>query len=133
LHSSGKILSMDFNEQEKINLNFQLQHFIIDARQDSNLKTLSTMQKLCTCLATTKKSEVYYLIDRLLRLIMTFLVSTATTKKSFFAMKIIKNKLRNKMEAEFLASTMIIYIERDIATNFSSDSIIEDFKSIERT
>jgi len=33
----------------------------------------------------------------------------------FFAMKIIKNKLRNKMEAEFLASTMIIYIERDIA------------------
>ena len=124
---------MDFNEQEKINLNFQLQHFIIDARQDSNLKTLSTMQKLCTCLATTKKSEVYYLIDRLLRLLMTFLVSTATTKKSFFAMKIIKNKLRNKMEAEFLASTMIIYIERDIATNFSSDSIIEDFKSIERT
>jgi len=25
---------------------------------------------------------------------------------------------------------MIIYIERDIATSFSSDSIIEDFKSL---
>ena len=34
------------------------------------------------------------------------------------------------MEAEFLASTMIIYIERDIATSFSSDSIIKDFKSL---
>jgi len=44
-------------------------------------------------------------------------------------MKIIK-KLRNKMEDEFLASTMIIYIERDIATSFSFDSIIEDFKSL---
>jgi len=132
---SGKIYTlvekyypMDFNEQEKINLNFQLQHFIIDARQDSNLKNLSTMQELCTCLTTTKKSEVYYLIDILLRLIMTLPVSTTTTERSFSAMKIIKNKLRNKMEAEFLASTMIIYIERDIATSFSSDSIIEDFK-----
>ena len=87
------------------------------------------MQELCTCLATTKKSEVYYLIDRLLRLIMTLPVSTATTERSFSAMKIIK-KLRNKMEDEFLASTMIIYIERDIATSFSFDSIIEDFKSL---
>jgi len=34
------------------------------------------------------------------------------------------------MEAEFLASTTIIYIKRDIATSFSSDSIIEDFKSL---
>jgi len=86
------------------------------------------MQNLCTCLATTKKSEVYYLIDRLLRLTMTFLVSTATTERSFSAMKIIKNKLRNKMEAEFLTSTMIMYIERDIRTSFNSNSIIEDFK-----
>jgi len=34
------------------------------------------------------------------------------------------------MEAEFLASTMVIYIERDITTNFISDSIIEDLKSL---
>jgi len=51
-------------------------------------------------------------------------------KDLFFAMKIIKNKLRYKMEAEFLASTMVIYIERDITTNFISDSIIEDLKSL---
>nr|KYP70421.1 hypothetical protein KK1_009638 [Cajanus cajan] len=125
-----KYYPMDFSEQEKINLHFQLQHFIVDARQDSNLKNLSTMQELCTCLATTKKSEVYYLIDRLLRLIMTLPVSTATTERSFSAMKIIKTRLRNKMEADFLADSMIVYIERDIATSFSSDSIIEHFKSL---
>ena len=61
---------------------------------------------------------------------MTIPISTVTTERSFSAMKIIKNRLRNKMDAEFLASTMIIYIERDIATSFSSDSIIEDFKSL---
>jgi len=78
-----KYYLMNFNEQEKINLNFQLQHFIIDARQDSNLKNLSTMQELCTCLATKKKSEVYYLIDRLLRLIMTLPVSTSSSFYSY--------------------------------------------------
>ena len=61
---------------------------------------------------------------------MTLPVSTATTERSFSAMKIIKNKLRNKMEVKFLANTMIIYIERDIATSFNFDSIIEDFKSL---
>nr|KYP45771.1 hypothetical protein KK1_032698 [Cajanus cajan] len=81
-------------------------------------------------LATTKKSKVYYLIDRLLRLIMTLPISTATTERSFSAMKIIKTRLRNKMEADFLADSMIVYIERDIATSFSSDSIIEHFKSL---
>jgi len=114
-----KYYSTDFNEQEKINLNFQLQHFIIDACQDLNLKNLSTMQELCTCLAITKMSEVYYLINKLLRLIMTLPVSIVIIERSFFAMKIIKNRLRNKMEAEFLASIMIIYIERDIATSFN--------------
>jgi len=59
-------------------------------------------------------------------------VSTTTTKRSFSAMKTIKKKLRNKMKAKFLASTIIIYIERDIATSFSFDSIIEDFKSLKK-
>jgi len=45
-------------------------------------------------------------------------------------MKIIKNRLWYKMEAKFLTSCMIIYIEKNIATNFSSDSIIEDCKAL---
>jgi len=32
------------------------------------------------------------------------------------------------MGAGFLTISMILYIERDIATNFSSDSIIKYFK-----
>jgi len=43
-------------------------------------------------------------------------------------MKIVNNRLRNKMEVEFSASSMIVYIKRDISTSFSFDSIIEDFK-----
>jgi len=36
------------------------------------------------------------------------------------------------MKTGFLASSVIVYIERDITTNFSSDSIIEDFKSLKK-
>jgi len=59
---------------------------------------------------------------------MTLCISIATTERYFFIIKIIKNRLRNKMEVKFLTSSMMICIKRDIVTSFSSDSVIEDFK-----
>jgi hypothetical protein len=125
-----KYYPMDFNEQDQILLRLQLRHFIVDARETSNLKNLSTIQELCSCLVETEKAKIYYLIDRLLRLILTLPVSTATTERSFSAMKIIKNKLRNKMKAEFLADSMSVYIEREIAATISWDTIIDEFKAL---
>lgn len=125
-----KYYPMDFNEQEKLNLRCQLQHFIIDARQDSKLKNISTIHELCTCLAATKKSEVYCLIDKLLRLIMTLPVSTATTERSFAGMEIFKTMLRNMSEDAFLADGVIIYIEKEIAKGFTFSSIIDDLESL---
>jgi len=89
---------LDFSEQEKISLKFQLQHFIIDAPNNLDLKNLSTMLELCQSFARTGRSRTFYLIDRLICLILTLLVSTARTKRSFSAIKIIKTRLQNKME-----------------------------------
>jgi hypothetical protein len=125
-----KYYPMDFNEQDQILLRSQLRHFIVDARETSHLKNLSTIQELCSCLVETEKAKIYYLIDRLLRLILTLPVSTATTERSFSAMKIIKNKLRNKMKAGFLADSMSVYIEREIAATINSDTIIDEFKAL---
>jgi len=88
------------------------------------------MLELCQSLARTRKSRTFYLIDRLICLILTFSVSIATTKRSFSAMKITKTRLRNKMNDEFLADNMIIYIDKEIAENFSSDSIIDEFRDL---
>jgi len=123
-----KCYPMDFNKQEKIDLQRQLKYFIIQARQDSNLKKLSTIQELCTCLAGTRKAQIYYLIDRLLRLLMTLPVFTAATERSFSAMKIFKTMLRNTRKDGFLADSMLIYIEKEITKSFRSDSIIDDLK-----
>ena len=63
---------------------------------------------------------------------MTLPVSTATTERSFSAMKIIKSKLRNKMGPVFLVDNMSVYIEREINASISSESIIDDFKSLRK-
>jgi hypothetical protein len=42
-------------------------------------------------------------------------------------MKIVKTRLRNKMENEFLANSLVVYIEREIAESFNLDSILDDF------
>ena len=42
-------------------------------------------------------------------------------------MKIVKTRLRSKMENELLAISLITYIEKDIAKLFDDDSIIDAF------
>jgi len=71
----------------------------------------------------------YHLIDRLIRLILTLPISTVTTKRAFSAMKHVKIVLRNKMKEEFLADSMMIYIERELVEDIDSDSIIDEFYS----
>jgi hypothetical protein len=45
-------------------------------------------------------------------------------------MKLIKTRLRSRMEDEFLADHMIVYIEKEIAKNFTSEMIMDEFYSI---
>jgi len=123
-----KYYSMDFSDS---NLQFQLRPFLFYAHRLPSLKNLSTIQELCSCLVATGQTKNYLLINRLLCLIMTLPVSTATTERSFSAMKIIKSKLRNKMRLGFLANSMTVYSEKKISTCISFESIIDDFKSLE--
>ena len=63
-------------------------------------------------------------------LVFTLPVSTATTERAFSAMKLVKTELRNKMEDDFLNDSLMLYIEKDIASTFSLDSIVDDFEDL---
>ena len=65
-----------------------------------------------------------------MRLVLTLPVSTTTTKRAFSAMKVVKTNLRNKMENDFLTDSLMLYIEKDIASTFSLDSIVDDFEDL---
>jgi len=61
------------------------------------------------------KKNIYPLIDRLIRLILTLHVSTTTTEQTFSTMKIVKTRLRNRIEHDFLVNYLIVYIVKEIA------------------
>jgi hypothetical protein len=45
-------------------------------------------------------------------------------------MKLVKIRLCNKINGDFLAGNLVIYIEKDIAMNFTTYMIMDEFYSI---
>nr|GEV24683.1 dimer_Tnp_hAT domain-containing protein [Tanacetum cinerariifolium] len=122
-----KYYPLDFTEQEIIEFKLELQHFELDS--DLELKNVSSLSALCRGLQKTKKSEMYPLIDKLIRLILTLSVSTATSERAFSKMKLVKTRLRSTMSDDFLKSSMILSIEREIVGTLGNEKIIDDFYS----
>ncbi|KAK9733191.1 hypothetical protein RND81_04G050200 [Saponaria officinalis] len=125
----SKFYPADFTEQEKLNLKSQLDLFLLEIKEHPQLDSLKSISDLCRWLAETKKGDIYYLIDRLVRLVLTLPVSTATAERVFSAMKLIKTALRNRMEDDYLTDSLIVYVEKGIAKEFNIDSIIDEFAS----
>lgn len=45
-------------------------------------------------------------------------------------MKVVKTNFRNTMENDFLMDSLMLYIEKDIVSTFSLDSIVDDFENL---
>ncbi|XP_023760064.1 uncharacterized protein LOC111908467 [Lactuca sativa] len=119
----GKFYPGDFSEQEKLLLKLQLQHYEIDVVKHVNYKLLTSISELCQWLIKTGRVANFNLIYRVASLILTLPVSTTTTERSFSAMNLIKTRLRNKMEDEFLNDSLILYFERELAETINLETI----------
>ncbi|GAV68771.1 LOW QUALITY PROTEIN: Dimer_Tnp_hAT domain-containing protein, partial [Cephalotus follicularis] len=117
-----KFYPKDFIE-EKIRLLYELQHYAVDIFQHPNFGSIFTLSEFCQRLAETGK-QLY------IRLVLTLAVSTAITERAFSTINIIKNKLRRKMEDDYLRSSLVLYIERKIAEKITTYTIIDDFCAI---
>jgi hypothetical protein len=127
-----KYYPADFTQQEIYGLEQQLKHFVVDASNDSELQNVSTLTNLCHSLVETGRHLIYNLIDRLLRLLVTLPVSTASAERAFSTLKIVKTRLRNKMEDDFLANSLLVNIERDITEKYSYEDVLEHFTGAKR-
>ncbi|PWA79429.1 hypothetical protein CTI12_AA183140 [Artemisia annua] len=96
----------------------------------SLLRLFGPTRVLCRALQITEKSEMYPLIDRLVHLILTLPVSTATSERAFSKMKLVKARLRSTMSDDFLKSSMILSIEREIVGTLWTEKMIDDFYCI---
>ena len=122
--------SQDFTDYDKQVLKKELYHFEHNVVQDPEFKELKSLSELSQWLVTTRNSERYKLVYRIVRLVLTLPVSTATIERAFSAMKVVKTNLRNKMENDFLTDSLMLYIEKDIVSTFSLDSIVDDFEDL---
>ena len=93
---------------------------------------IDSISSLYRRLVETDLTYDYCLISRLICLVLTLPISTSTTERAFSSMKLIKNRLRNKIEDEFLANCMIIHIERDFASSIDNDLIVDEFYSMKK-
>ena len=107
-----------------------MQHYKLDVIKHPDFQNMSTISELCRGLQISGKSNIYFLIDKLIRLVLTLPDSTANTERAFSGMKLLKTRLRNRMEDEFLADNMIVYIEKEIAENFIIEMIMDEFYSM---
>ena len=85
----------------------QLQHYELDVTKHLDFQNMGTISKLCRGLEISGKSKFYHLIDKLICLVLTLPVSTATTEQAFSTMKLLKTILRNRMKDELLADNMM--------------------------
>ncbi|XP_042432571.1 zinc finger MYM-type protein 1-like [Zingiber officinale] len=121
-----KFYRQDFTKQDIYSLRIELQHYQSDVISESRFQ-VSTLSNLCQELVASRRSENYVMLTRLIYLVLTLPVSTATIERAFSAMKHVKTTIRNKMEDGFLADCMTIYIEREFAMNIDVDSIIDEY------
>jgi hypothetical protein len=112
-------------------LEIELYHYKQNVVQDSSFQELSNIFELCQLLVRTGKSAIYQLVFQVVVLLLTLLISTATTERTFSVINIIKTMLRNKIEDEFMTDSLMLYIEKEIGTTLSTDLIIDNFRDIQ--
>lgn len=122
-----KFYPQDFTRTELDTLRRQLEHYEYAVVRHADFQNIASLSELCQALVETRKSEHFFLVDRLIRLVLTLPVSTATTERAFSAMNLVKTPLRNKMDNDFLADCMVVYIEREFADSVDVESIIDEF------
>ena len=72
----------DFTQVEMGNLRRQLKLYEYDVFHNSKFQNLTSLSELCRRLVETGKVSIYFLIDRLVRLVLTLPISTATTERA---------------------------------------------------
>ncbi|XP_031503870.1 uncharacterized protein LOC116266698 [Nymphaea colorata] len=101
-----KFYPEDFLYSDLMSLNYQLKNYKNNICHHPSFQNLGTLSDVCQTMVHSRKSERYPYVYRLLSLILTLPVSTATTERAFSAMKLIKTRLRNKIEDEFFADCL---------------------------
>ena len=57
-------------------------------------------------------------------------VAIATVERTFSAMNIVKNRLRNRMGDQWMSDQLLVYVEKDIFDSIDNDTIVQHFQNM---
>ena len=120
----------DFSSGDRAIIRDQLQTYIIHVRRLHAFSSCKDIESLAAKMVETEKHLVFPLVYKLIELALILPVSTASVERAFSAMKIIKSKLRNKMNNDWFNHLMICYTEREIFKELDDDAIIKRFQAM---
>ena len=78
----------------------------------------------------TGRDRLYPLVYLLLTLALVLPVATATVERVFSAMNVVKNRLRNRMNDQWLNNSLVVYIEKDILDGISNEAVMDYFQKM---
>jgi hypothetical protein len=77
-----------------------------------------------------KKDITYPLVYSLVTLSLILPVAIATVERAFSIMNIVKNRLRNIMEYQWMNDCLVTYIEKDIFKIINNEKIMQRFQGM---
>ncbi|XP_073034891.1 uncharacterized protein [Primulina eburnea] len=120
----------DFSRFDLLTLDDQLETYICDMRSNKAFQGLKGLGDLSENLVMSKKNMVYPLVYKLLTLALILPVATATVERVFSAMRIVKDRLRNRMSDDWMNDSLIVYVEKDIFLTVDNESIVQRFQNM---
>lgn len=123
----------DFDQCALRHLRQQLENFEVELRTDDLLRNVETLPALSIMLVQSGRASAdggYHLLFRLVSLILTIPVSSATAERVFSALRIIKNRLRSSIGHEFMENAMLLFIEREFAMKVTNEEIMARFQQM---
>ncbi|XP_039690270.1 uncharacterized protein [Medicago truncatula] len=121
------IYHVDFSDDDRGTIREQLDTYVLQVKRHASFSSCEDVQSLVMKMVQTEKHLVFPLVCKLIELALILPVSTASVERAFSAMKIIKTKLRNKINNEWLNDLMICYTEREIFKSLDDIDIIQTF------
>ncbi|XP_059629026.1 uncharacterized protein LOC132271602 [Cornus florida] len=120
----------EFSSHALMRLSDQLENYIADMRSICEFEGLKGIGDLAKKMVETKRDKVHSLVYLLVTLALILPVATASVERTFSAMNIVKNRLRNKMGDEWMSDSLIVYIEKEISSGMDNEVIIQRFQNM---
>lgn len=106
--------------------------YATNVRRDERFKTLKNLCQLLVMLVETNKHEQYHIVYKLLKLVLILPVATASVERVFSSMSYVKNKLRNKMDDEYLNNCLVTFVERELFNQVKDEDVINLLQKVNR-